>query len=172
MDSIIKIIAICLLLLLSVYCDIRSYKIKNVITLPFILAGLLTGLFIEGANGLSHSVLGILLPLAILLPLYILRMLGAGDIKLLCAIGAITGPGTILYVIAYSFISGGIIGLVVMLVRKNLGLRIQYLITYLKSCFLTVSMLPYGNPHSKNDGSKFRFSYAIACGTFISLFFL
>jgi prepilin peptidase CpaA len=162
--GIIRLVEIILLLLLAVYCDIRIYKIKNAIILLFTAAGLLTGFLSQGAHGLLMSLSGMLLPLILLFPLYALKMLGAGDIKLLCAVGSIAGSGTILYTIAYSFLAGGVIALAIMIIRKNGKQRIRCFLNYLKTCFLAQSFQPYGNFLGKSDGSKFRFSYAIACG--------
>lgn len=160
---------ICILLILSVYSDFKYYKINNLITLSFILVGLITCFIGDGYIGLICSIYGILLPLALLFPLFLFKMLGAGDVKLFCALGAITGLNIVIQILIYSFLSGGIIGVFVLLVRKNIKQRLKYLISYLKSCFLVGALLPYGNVKDKSDGSKFRFSYAIACGTAISL---
>jgi prepilin peptidase CpaA len=96
-------------------------------------------------------------------------MLGAGDIKLLGAIGSIMGPEFIFYASIYSFISGGIIALFIMLIRKNVNKRIKYIYNYIKDCFLTFSVKPYNNRNIKDDGAIFRFSYAIFIGTILAI---
>jgi prepilin peptidase CpaA len=111
--------ALVLLLIVSVYCDVRSYRVYN---LP-VLAGLLTGLIIniatDGLYGLASSLLAALLPAAALFVLFALRMLGAGDIKLFCAIGAIMGVRFAAYAIIFSFLSGGVMALGLMLFRET-----------------------------------------------------
>jgi len=154
-------------MLLSSISDIRIRKIKNAIVLPFIAAGLVTNWIISGHNGLTGSLLGAFLPLVLLMALYALKMLGAGDIKLFSAVGAIMGTGFVLYSMAYSFLVGGIISIVLMILRKNAAERFKYLMNYLKSCFLTFSIKPYAVEISKDDSAEFPFACAIALGTII-----
>jgi len=86
-----SVIAIVVLIVLALVCDIHERKIKNSITFPFIIAGLMINTISDGMRGLAYSVTGMVLPVIILLLFYILRMLGAGDIKLFCSIGSILG---------------------------------------------------------------------------------
>lgn len=155
---------------MSLISDIKTYKIKNGITFPFIFIGFLTNFVIDGWKGLFFSVQGCIIPVIFLLIFFMLKMLGAGDIKLFCAIGSIAGPKFVLYTMIYSFISGGIIALVLMVLRKNLLQRFFYFFRYLKICVLTLSLFPYTNFKDKSDGAKFRFAYGITIGTFIQLF--
>lgn len=129
-------------------------------------------MYYQKFNGVLHSLAATVLPVLLLIILYILRMLGAGDIKLFSAIGAIMGVKFILYTIIYSFLSGGVIALALISLRKNGKQRLTYLYTYIKNCILTRSFQQYTAFDDKSDGSKFHFSYAIVCGTLISLVFL
>jgi len=156
-----------ILLAAALISDIKSRKIKNKITLTFITVGLLTNSIISGFNGLKNSLLGIVIPVILLILLYALRMLGAGDIKLLSALGAVFGVGAILKITAYSFIAGGIISLVLMAVRRNAKERFIYLCNYLKSVFLTMHVMPYTDFGSREDKGKFPFAYAVFCGGLI-----
>jgi prepilin peptidase CpaA len=97
-------------------------------------------------------------------------MLGAGDIKLFCAIGALIGLRDILFSIAYSFLFGFIVALMIMIVRKNFISRLKRIYIYLKSCFLNMSIMPYDELSANNDG-KMHFTIPIALGTImVSLF--
>lgn len=149
--------------------DIRTYKIKNLIIVIFIAAGFLTNFITDGLSGLVNSALAAVIPIPLLIIFFALKMLGAGDIKLFCAIGAIAGVRLVLYTMAYSFISGGAIACIIMLVNRNFRKRGKYLISYLRTCFLTRSLQPYTDFSDKNDGAKFRFSYAVVCGVAIAL---
>lgn len=166
-NMLIKIIELFTLLLLALICDIRTYKINNKIVYSFILLGILTNLYLNGVGGLKESLLGIIIPFALLFILYALRMLGAGDIKLFSAIGAIMGKNFILYTVAYSFIAGGIISFFIILLRKNGKKRLIYFLNYLKVSIFSFSLFPYENFENKKDGGKFRFSYGIVCGTLL-----
>lgn len=160
-----KLIIISMLLLLALISDLRTYSIKNFITYGFMLLGLTVNLVMEGVSGLAFSLQGIILPAACLFILYIMRILGAGDVKLLCAVGAVMGAAFALYAAVCSFICGGFIASGLMLARKNASERFNHLILYLTSCFLTMEILQYTDFKNRQDGGKFHFSIAIASGT-------
>ena len=120
---------------------------------------------------LADSILAAVLPAIILFALFALTMLGAGDIKLFCAAGSIAGVVFILYGMAYSFLAGGAIAIALMIIRGNFRQRAKYLLSYLKTCLLTLSIKPYSDFDNKDDGAKFRFSYAIACGIALQMLF-
>ena len=164
---IIKYIQVGILILLSLTSDIKTYKIKNELILFFILTGLATNFCLGGSRALIPSLLGCIIPVLLLIALFGLRMLGAGDIKLFCAIGAIMGIRFVLYTIGYSFIAGGFIALFIMIVRRNGRKRFVYFFNYAKSCIITFSLLPYSDFKEKSDGSKFHFTYAIMLGAII-----
>ena len=165
----IKYTELGLLVMLAVISDIRIFKIKNIIIIVFTAAGLATNFITGGLPALTGSALAAVLPIPLLFVLYLPKMLGAGDIKLFCAIGAIGGAGFVLYAMAYSFIAGGFIAAGIMLVNKSFRQRGKYLVEYLKTCFLTRSLPPYTDFGNKSDGAKFRFSCAAACGVFIKI---
>jgi len=166
----IKYIELIILMSLALISDIKTYKIKNKIVYPFTLIGLMTNLYSNGLEGLLFSLKGMIIPVLLLIIFFALRMLGAGDIKLFSAIGAIMGLGFVLQAIIYSFLTGGVIALLIIIARKNGMKRFKYFFQYLKSCFLTVSILPYTDFNDKNDGGKFRFTFAIIGGVGLSLF--
>lgn len=166
-DILIRYAALGLLLVISVAGDIRSYKINNITVATGLAAGLILNLLYGGPGGLASSILAAVVPAILLIVLFALRMLGAGDIKLFCAIGAIMGIPFILYAMAYSFLAGGLMALAVMLARGNMKQRLRHIAAYLKTCFLTGKFSPYTEFGDKSDGAKFHFSLAIAAGCVI-----
>ena len=164
-----KIIINCIegtaLLIIALRSDIRSYKIKNIVTLTFIIIGMLTNTVTYGCEGFIDSFLGVIIPLLLLFVLYGLKMLGAGDIKLFSALGAVFGAKYVFDILAYSFIAGGIIALILIIVRKNAKDRILHLYNYLKWFILTLRFTPYTEFGDKEDSGKFPFAYAIFFGT-------
>lgn len=158
--------------MLAAVCDIKTYKINNLITYTFILLGAATNIMIAGYKGLLFSLWGSVLPVICLMILYLCRMLGAGDIKLFGAVGSIMGAGFTLNAILCSFIAGGIIGLSILLVKRSCKSRLRYLLIYMKGCFLSMSLLPYTSFEDKHsDDGKFHFAIAISAGTLV-LFFI
>src|SRR6516164_7444305 len=71
--------------------DWRSRRIPNLLTVPGLLLGVLARGLLSGWHGVLTSLEGAGLALVILLPLVLLRGLGAGDWKLMGAVGAVMG---------------------------------------------------------------------------------
>ena len=157
MPNLIRILISAVFLAAINVSDIKEYKIKNICVLPALLAGVAVSFF---DASVKDALLGALIPL-VLFPLFALRMLGAGDIKALCALGSLLGLRLSIYNMAFAFICGGIIALGFMIFGKNAKERFGYLFVYLKNCFLTRKLLDYNFGGSKG---KFRFSFAITAG--------
>ncbi len=139
------------------YSDIKSYKIKNRLVLAALSTGLLLTAVFDRENFLLYLG-GAALPL-ILFPLFVAGMLGAGDIKLLCGLGSLLGFEGAGKLLIFTFVSGGVIALTVMFLRKNGIMRFKMFFTYLKTCFITGKLEKY-NP----AGGRFRFSFCITSG--------
>lgn len=166
---IIKTIELLLLLFLALICDIKTYKIKNSITLTFTALGIITNVIAFRIEGFKISILGWSTAVALLFILYVFKMLGAGDIKLFGAIGAIMGYKFVMNCIVASFLFGGIIGLGFLLARKNSKDRFKYFYNYAKSCMLSYSFLEYSDFGNTSIKDKFRFSYAFVPGTILQI---
>lgn len=101
--------------------DIRSRKIPNwlaAITLPVGFA--LNWILFQWA-GLKIASLGLGLAFAVYFVFYLLRAMGAGDVKLMAAIGSLIGPHLWLVLFFWSAVVGGAIGLVLLLIRGRMG---------------------------------------------------
>jgi prepilin peptidase CpaA len=93
--------------------DLMTYKIPNKLTYSGMLVGLVAQVWLNGRSGLWMGPAGLLLGGAIFLVLYLLRTMGAGDVKLMAAIGAFAGPIGAVEIALYSAIAGGVIALAV-----------------------------------------------------------
>ena len=82
-----------------------------------IISGWVYSTYYFGLAGLGWSLLGTLVGLALLLPLYAIGGMGAGDVKLLGGVGAWVWAGVTFYAFCLSAIVGGIIALVMVLSR-------------------------------------------------------
>lgn len=159
----IKII-ICIVFLVAInFTDMKGYKIKNKVVLPMVIVGILNGIL---CGTVSDSICGMLIPL-VLFPLYALKMLGAGDIKAFCALGAVLGTRLCFMMMIFSFIAGGIIAFFFMLFNKNFLKRFKNLFEYLKLCIFTKNLYEYN--YGGDEKSYFRFSFAITAGTVLAL---
>lgn len=100
--------------------DLRFRRIPNWLVAAGLVAGSAMGSFFRGGQGLRASLLGAGLAFAIYLPLFALRAMGAGDLKLMAAIGAFTGPSNWIAIFAITAILGGLLALALLLYRGQL----------------------------------------------------
>jgi len=106
-------IPVVLFILLAAREDLRTRRIPNLVTGPAFLLGLIVHLVMGGpAAGLAALAAGVLAG-GILLPGWFMKFMGAGDVKLMAAIGAWLGsPRLALYAALFSLIAGGVISVV------------------------------------------------------------
>jgi len=100
------------LALSAAWTDWRTRKIPNWLTVPALLLGLAVHSVVAGWPGATTSLEGAGLALGLLLPLVLLRGLGAGDWKLMGALGAFLGPVLLLYVLLGSVLLSGLMAVV------------------------------------------------------------
>jgi prepilin peptidase CpaA len=103
-----------LLTALASFVDFRSRKIPNWLTVPAFVAGLTLRTVLFGWPGAKSALEGTGLALLVLLPLVLMRALGAGDWKLMGAVGAFLGPLMFLFVLLGSILVSGIMAIVEM----------------------------------------------------------
>ncbi len=86
--------------------DLVWRRVPNWLTVSAALTGFVLGFWEGGTAGLVTSALGLLLGFALLLPGYLLRMTGGGDLKLMAAVGSLLGPRLILYAFLLYMLAG------------------------------------------------------------------
>lgn len=109
--------------------DLRQRRVPNIVVAAGMLSGLALqalaphgqGLFAAGWGGLGlvPALLGILTGLGLFLPLYLLRAVGAGDVKLLAMVGAWLGPQHLLAAALLTLLAGGVLSLAAMLLSRT-----------------------------------------------------
>jgi prepilin peptidase CpaA len=99
--------------LLACVTDLRTRRIPNVLTLGAAVAALAYHAAAAGGAGLLTALVGWGLGLLVFLPLFALRGIGGGDVKLLAALGAWLGASMVLWVAAFAALAGGLFALVV-----------------------------------------------------------
>ena len=76
----------------AAFYDVRTRKIPNWLNLSGLILGLGLNTLLLHAHGIVVASLGLGLALLIYVPLYLVRGMGAGDVKLMAAVGSIAGP--------------------------------------------------------------------------------
>ena len=87
------------------------------------MAGVGVGLAASGVSGVSlgGSALGFILGFALMMPGHALGATGAGDVKLMAAVGAIVGPALVVSAFLFTAVAGGVLALVVAVRRQRLA---------------------------------------------------
>ncbi len=105
-------------LIVAAYIDGKELRVPNWITFPMVLAGLAYNTWVGGFPGLGWALVGMMVGLLTLLPLYSVGGMGAGDVKLMAGVGAWLGWQTTLYAFGVSAVVGAVMA-VVMVWRKG-----------------------------------------------------
>lgn len=93
--------------------DISSRRISNLLVACGLIIALILQLTLPGAGGWHAWLFGVLTGFALFIPLYVLRGMAAGDVKLMAAVGAFAGPAAALKIALATFVIGGIWALAV-----------------------------------------------------------
>lgn len=100
--------------------DLRNRRIPNWVTFPSFALGLILNAALHGWIGLGSATAGAGLAILIYLPLFLIRAVGAGDLKLMAAMGAIAGPRDWMALFLFTALAGGVLALAVTLVKGRL----------------------------------------------------
>ncbi len=120
MPILLKCILLGVVLLSGAY-DARYRKIPNWLSLSGLILGLGINSLLSGWTGLGAALLGFGLAMLIYAPLYLMRGMGAGDVKLMAAVGAIVGPHNWLGIFIATALAGGLVSLTAIAIKKRAG---------------------------------------------------
>jgi prepilin peptidase CpaA len=119
MPAALKIVLIAILFVAAIY-DFRFRRIPNWLNLSGVILGVAINTLFFAQNGLLAAVLGIAFSLLVYVPLYLIRGMGAGDVKLMAAVGAIAGPWNWLGIFLATALLGGVVSLVFVAFKRRL----------------------------------------------------
>jgi prepilin peptidase CpaA len=114
------LVALLAVLIAAAIYDVRYRRIPNWLTAGGVLLGVALNTIGPGGQGLLFSLTGFLVAFAIYMVLYILRAMGAGDAKLMAAVGALVGWKAWFGIFLVTAIIGGAIALVLVMMRGRL----------------------------------------------------
>jgi len=118
-----QLILLVIVVIVAAVTDLRSRRIPNWLTLSGVLSGIAMNVFIADHwwDGLKFSLLGLALGFGIYVVLYVLRAMGAGDVKLMAAVGAIVGAENWFGIFVVTALAGGVLAIVFSILKKRLG---------------------------------------------------
>jgi len=121
-----------LLALTSFITDITKKKIYNVQTYPSMVLGLILSYAAGGGHGILMSFAGLFTGLALLFIIFLAGGIGAGDVKLLGAIGALKGTVFVLWTMFYTGLIGGIMAFALLIWKGKLLATFKNLFAFLR----------------------------------------
>ena len=116
-------VALVMLVIAAAVIDVQRYRIPNWLTVGGMVLGLAwnTALGSPFYSGFLWALGGLATGFAVLLPLYALKVMGAGDVKLMAMVGAFLGVPEVLYAVLFTFVSSGVVALIFALTHRSAG---------------------------------------------------
>jgi prepilin peptidase CpaA len=111
----------CAFVLAAAWIDCRERRIPNRLVLAGLCVAFATRSLVDGWGGLGSALGGLAVGLALLVPIYAVGGMGAGDAKLMGMVGAFLGPWGVLSAAVLTFLSGGVLAVAVALRNRSLG---------------------------------------------------
>ena len=101
------------------YMDVRYRRIPNKLVLVTLLSGIAVNAFFGAWNGVFSSLEGLVIGFGLMFMFHIFGTMGAGDVKLFAAIGAVVGSSLILPTFLVVAITGGVLAVCKMVYARR-----------------------------------------------------
>lgn len=162
----ITVAVLLVMLTAAMWWDVRSNRIPNVLVLSGLIFGVLLRVRLGGLAELLVAIEGFAVGMVLLLPLYLLRAMGAGDVKLMGMVGAFLGPINVIGALFGTFLVGGVLA-VVFALRIN---KLSNMLQNIKLILFSASIKMSNRQTPTMDGlpvsvGKLPYGVAIALGT-------
>lgn len=169
----ISMVMVLLLVAVAMVFDVKSHRIPNWLVFLGALLGLAYQTYSTYGIGAMASIQGLAVGLAAFMPLYLLRAMGAGDVKLMAMVGTYLGPLSTLGAVLTVFIAGGVLAMAAA-VRNRALPRLYENLRYIMA---DVGMKIMVGGAAQVDAvpvsaGKLPYAIAIAAGTAIHIYLL
>lgn len=142
--------------------DLFTKKIPNWLNISAIVGGLLLQYYLGSLQSLMAGSLAMLIGFSIYIPLYYFKVMGAGDVKLMMSIGALSNVAFVIRVALCAIFLGGIYALLDTALRGRLRNLINFLLGFLNGIFSKEEMVT-----AIDKTRKFSFGIAIFLATIL-----
>ena len=129
--------------------DISSRRIPNALVASGLAAAIMMHSFLPSGDGLGTALLGALTGFALFLPMYLLKGMAAGDVKLMAAVGAFAGPPMTFKIALATFVVGGVMAIAMVAWKGKLGMAVVNALALVRPHLFvpagpSVGGMPYG----------------------------
>ena len=162
------IIFLSVVLIIAAIIDMRTYRIPNLVTYPAMLIALIWHTITSGVSGLSFSFVGLLVGIGLFSVLFFMGVMGAGDAKLMGAVGAVIGSRGVLNASLFTAVAGGVFALILLLAHYRDFRFITRAVETIQAslatkCFIRIPL----SEHERKP--KLYYGIAIASGTLYTI---
>jgi len=159
------------LLTTALIFDLQQHRVPNWLSVSGLLSGLVIHSMFFGISGLLIAMASAVVGLLAFLPFYAKRAMGAGDVKLMAAVGSLLGIPLIFFAIIATLLFGGAIAVMVLMLMGGSGEFFGRYVLMVKT-FTTTGQLIYIDMSPSDPGKK-RFPYvtAITAGTVVVMYY-
>jgi prepilin peptidase CpaA len=143
------------LVMTAAISDLRSRRIPNWLSLSGVVAGIALNTFLFELPGFEKALAGMATAFGVYFLLYLVRAMGAGDVKLMAAVGAFVGPGNWLVIFLITALVGGIIALGFLAWRKRVRKTLENV------SFIIAEMLHFRAPYVSREDLSVKSQKAV-----------
>jgi prepilin peptidase CpaA len=169
--SIYLLVITVICVLVAAIIDVLTHKIPNWVTFPSAMLGMLINCYLAGLQGLVFSILGLATGFLLLFVVYLLGGMGAGDVKLLCAVGALLGPKLVFCTFIWMALAGGTLALALIIYKKAFSQTLSNLKTLLLGWILRAPNEDANLTIRNQSLIKLPYGVAIALGAILAVYF-
>lgn len=157
--------------LVSAVTDLRSRRIPNLVTYPTVILALSVYGLYAGLPGVFFSLKGLGFGFALLLVPYLLGGMGAGDVKLMAAVGSVLGVRHTFVVFLIIAVIGGVAALAMLAARRQLLLTLRQIVTSFQVFCSGAGIAALKVDRTKLQREGIPYGAVIACGTVVFFVF-
>jgi prepilin peptidase CpaA len=148
---------------MSALVDVRTRRVPNGLTLGIAACGVALAVSSRGPVGASAALGGLVVGFLLMTPGHFIGATGAGDVKLLAALGTLLGPRATVVAFVYASIAGGVLACAVAVRRRRLAGTLDRAAELLRTGGANVGEIE----HASMD-NRFAYAPAIALGAFVA----
>jgi prepilin peptidase CpaA len=156
--------SLCCGMTIAAVCDLKAGKIPNILTFSMMLVGLLYHTSLSGFYGLGFSAGGLFLGIGILLIPYLLGGMGAGDAKLMGAVGSLVGFKGVIIAGVLSILLGLVYALILLLIHMDYARSFLRRIAMTMKIFFFTGQFLINPPDMDKRQPVLRYALPIALG--------